>query len=210
MAEKWDFVEKRRKYNMLDKRSEDQIQHAYDRQKKGRTKGFLVLLVVYILMIGIVSLFLGNPIPHKETLLFFSIWDYGWIYTYPYLVVLCGVVGLAFSLIWIYYIILRDLIKIDEIVLQQCDVEMYLETMKYGVAYGKKLKFKGFQKSLFMLLQQRLSMALGYTGALKAPVRCFGNHLSEKRKSLFQTDNKCGGAAILKNRTSRMGTPVGC
>lgn len=29
----------------------------------------------------------------------------------------------------------------------------------------------------------------GYTGALKAPVRCFGNHLSEKRKSLFQTDN---------------------
>lgn len=34
MAEKWDFVEKRRKYNMLDKRSEDQIQHAYDRQKK--------------------------------------------------------------------------------------------------------------------------------------------------------------------------------
>lgn len=29
----------------------------------------------------------------------------------------------------------------------------------------------------------------GYTGALKAPVRCFGNHLSEKRKSLFRTDN---------------------
>lgn len=53
-------------------------------------------------------------------------------------------------------------------------------------------------------------VAIGYTGALKAPVRCFGNHLSEKRKSLFQTDNKCGGAAILKNRTSRMGTPVGC
>lgn len=55
-----------------------------------------------------------------------------------------------------------------------------------------------------------LAETAGYTGALKAPVRCFGNHLSEKRKSLFQTDNKCGGAAILKNRTSRMGTPVGC
>ena len=43
-----------------------------------------------------------------------------------------------------------------------------------------------------------------YTGALKAPVRCFGNHLSGKGKSSFQTDNECGGAAILKNRTSRM------
>lgn len=57
---------------------------------------------------------------------------------------------------------------------------------------------------------ERFLDRIGYTGALKAPVRCFGNHLSEKRKSLFQTDNKCGGAAILKNRTSRMGTPVGC
>lgn len=37
-----------------------------------------------------------------------------------------------------------------------------------------------------------------YTGALKAPVRCFGNHLSGKGKSSFQTDNECGGAAILK------------
>ena len=37
-----------------------------------------------------------------------------------------------------------------------------------------------------------------YTGALKAPVRCFGNHLSGKGKSSFQTDNECSGAAILK------------
>lgn len=53
-------------------------------------------------------------------------------------------------------------------------------------------------------------MGIGYTSALKAPVRCFGNHLSGKRKSWFRTDNDCGGAAILKTRTSRMGTPVGC
>lgn len=145
---------------MLDTRLEEEIQHAYDRQKYGRTKGFLIFLVIYILMIGIVSLFLGNPLPHKETLLFFSIWDYGWIYTYPYLVVLCGVIGLVLSLIWVCYIFLRDLAQIDKLILQQCDVELYLKTMKYGVSYGKKLKFKGFQKSLFLLLQQRLSTAL--------------------------------------------------
>ena len=54
------------------------------------------------------------------------------------------------------------------------------------------------------------TLMIGYTSALKAPVRCFGNHLSGKRKSWFWTDNDCGGAAILKTRTSRMGTPVGC
>ena len=59
-------------------------------------------------------------------------------------------------------------------------------------------------------LENAGAMPTGYTGALKAPVRCFGNHLSGKRKSLFRTDDEWGGAAILKNRTSRMGTPVGC
>ena len=52
--------------------------------------------------------------------------------------------------------------------------------------------------------------AIGYTGALKAPVRCFGNHLSGQRKSQFRTDNECGGAAILKDRTSRMVSLIGC
>ena len=63
---------------------------------------------------------------------------------------------------------------------------------------------------LYTYLAMLMTLPLGYTGALKAPVRCFGNHLSRKRKSLFRTDDEWGGAAILKNRTSRMGTPVGC
>lgn len=145
---------------MSDTKLEEQIQHAYDRQKYGKIKGFFLFLAIYVLLIGMISLFLGNPLPHKETVVFFSIWDYGWICTYPYLVVLCGVIGLVLSLIWVYYIFLRDLVQIDKLVLQQCDVEMYLETMKYGVSYGKKLKFKGFQKSLFLMLRQRLATAL--------------------------------------------------
>ena len=57
------------------------------------------------------------------------------------------------------------------------------------------------QRSVFPSYQA----LLGYTGALKAPVRCFGNHLSRKRKSLFRTDDECGGAAILKKMLFRMG-----
>lgn len=145
---------------MSDTRLEEQIQHAYNRQKYGRIKSILIFLVIYILLIGMISLFLGNPLPHKETVVFFSIWDYGWIYTYPYLIVLCGVLGFALSLAWICFMTLRDLAKIDEVFLQQCDVELYLETMQYGVFYGKSLKFMGFQKSLFLMLQQRLATAL--------------------------------------------------
>ena len=83
----------------------------------------------------------------------------------------------------------------------------------YHTISGQIKKIDDYQKQVILMDKTRIDVDCildGYTGALKAPVRCFGNHLSEKRKSLFQTDNKCGGAAILKNRTSRMGTPVGC
>ena len=52
--------------------------------------------------------------------------------------------------------------------------------------------------SLGLIIMTMLIIHCGYTGALKAPVRCFGNHLSGKGKSSFQTDNECSGAAILK------------
>ena len=66
------------------------------------------------------------------------------------------------------------------------------------------------QCALSAIKAKKFPEVRGYTSALKAPVRCFGNHLSGKRKSWFRTDNECGGAAIMKTRTSRMGTPVGC
>lgn len=145
---------------MLGKEKEEMIQHAYDRQKYGRIKGVLILLLLYVLMIGIVSLFLGNPFPHRENVLFFSVWDYGWIHTDPYFIVLCGAVSLSLWLVWVCAVIQRDLTVIDKMFLQQCDAERYLEAAQYGVSYGKSLKLRGFQKTVFLMLQQRLAAAL--------------------------------------------------
>lgn len=57
---------------MLDQNLKDQIQYAYKRMKHGRIKGFLLCWVIYVFMGGIVSLFLGNPFPHKESVFFFQ------------------------------------------------------------------------------------------------------------------------------------------
>lgn len=156
---------------MLDQNLKDQIQYAYKRMKHGRIKGFLLCWVIYVFMGGIVSLFLGNPFPHKESVFFFSIWDSGWIYTWadtrPYLLVIFTAAGMVLSSIGLSVMILRDLAKIDQVILQQCDAAIYLEAMEYGVAYGKSLKCKGFQTSVFMMMQQRLATALIANGKLE-------------------------------------------
>ena len=64
--------------------------------------------------------------------------------------------------------------------------------------FFRKLFFLAFVTSLILFRTLLNRNLCGYTGALKAPVRCFGNHLSGKGKSSFQTDNECSGAAILK------------
>ena len=72
----------------------------------------------------------------------------------------------------------------------------------------KVVMTEGKRQIIQQLLQEydiETAEDIGYTGALKAPVRCFGNHLSRKRKSLFRTDDECGGAAILKKMLFRMG-----
>lgn len=59
----------------------DRMKEIYKHQKRRRRKGVLLSLVLYFLFIGIISIFLGNPLPHKESILFFEIWQYGWIST---------------------------------------------------------------------------------------------------------------------------------
>lgn len=76
-------------------------------------------------------------------------------------------------------------------------MEEQIMVKKYAVKNNNTIIAKKAHNKLDYYLRS-LAGDDGYTGALKAPVRCFGNHLSGKGKSSFQTDNECSGAAILK------------
>ena len=82
----------------------------------------------------------------------------------------------------------------NEVAVSDC-VQRFFSSHKIGSLLKMCSGTKEKGVSAVSLLRYKLS---GYTGALKAPVRCFGNHLSGKGKSSFQTDNECSGAAILK------------
>ena len=99
---------------MPDKYLEKRIHRAYGWMKYGRIKMLLMYLVICVLMIGIVSLFLGNPFPHRETIFplsfrkkvfGFSVWDSGWLYTgiteYLYLMVTGCVIALVLAFLWL-------------------------------------------------------------------------------------------------------------
>ncbi len=138
----------------------EQIKRMYERQKRGRIKAVIVCVIVYFLMTGIVSLFYGNPFSHKEVVLFFEMEQRGWIYTHGYLLLLCGIAGLAACIGSVIYRITNDYRVLDRILLQECDVKKYLELMECAVSYGKKFSLKGFQGTVFVLAQQKYVLAL--------------------------------------------------
>lgn len=186
-AEGENFLKRTEIHNMPDQNLVKQVQRSYERMKHGKIKGFLQSMVVYAVMVGVISLFLGNPLPHRETILFFSVWDSGWIYTCmttcPYMLVPFCAAGLALSLLWLCIPLIRDMIKFHGVLLKRCDAQGFLELMEYGVSYGRDLKFKGYQSSVFLLLQQRLAPAMIASGKLEECHRFLSEEWIGKKKS---------------------------
>lgn len=181
---------------MPDKYLEKRIHRAYGWMKYGRIKMLLMYLVICVLMIGIVSLFLGNPFPHKETifpLLFrknvfgFSVWDSGWLYTgiteYLYLMVTGCVIALVLAFLWLCGVSGGKLAGLDRILLKQCDVKKYMDAMNYAVDYGRGLKLQGFQESVFLLMQQRMVCAWIAGGKLEESRRFLTGEWRGKKNS---------------------------
>lgn len=72
----------------------EQIEKLYEKQKSGRLKAVVICVIIYFAMIGIVSMFLGSPFPHKTQILFMETMVNGWINTHGYLLILCGIIGI--------------------------------------------------------------------------------------------------------------------
>ena len=162
---------------------EEKIIKLYKKWKGGLIKNALSAVVFYFLMMIIVSIFFGNPFSHRETLLFFEVWEPGWISTRPYLLVLCGGAAIFLTLFMVCYKILKSFKEFDDILQQQCDPKQYLEVISYGVSYGKELRLKGYQKSVFQLMQQRYASALMVNAQLEESRHYLNTGWIGKRKA---------------------------
>ena len=119
----------------------EQMKKLYEEQKKGKIKAVLISLLVCFWMTGIVSIFLGNPFPHQEKILFLEMTQSGWIQTHGCLAVLCIALGASAGMGNAICKILREFRRFDGVLLEKCDTKEYLEMMEFAVAYGKKLNF---------------------------------------------------------------------
>ena len=162
---------------------EEKIIKLYKKQKGGRIKNALSAVVFYFLMMIIVSIFFGNPFSHREYFLFYEIWEPGWVSARSYLLVLCAAAAVFLTLLRASYKILKNFKEFDDILQRQCDPKQYLEVISYGVSYGKELRLKGYQKTVFLMMQQRYALALMVNAQLEESRRYLNEGWIGKKKA---------------------------
>ncbi len=165
---------------------EEQIKRIYEKQTHGRMKLIGILLLIYAALICIVSIFKGNPFPHRETVLFFNVDQPGWSTTDPWLVWVCAVLALIAGVMITIRSILRDFTPIDRILLQECDAEKYLEMMEGMITYGKSLNEKGFQKNILLVAEPKYITALIANGNLQKAEEYIRDEWEGSRKGRFR------------------------
>ena len=125
---------------------EEQIKKIYEKQKNGRIRMIRNVLLIYVALICIVSIFKGNPFPHQETVLFFNVKQSGWITKDYYLLWGCVVLDLIVVMLIEICNILREFSKIDRMLSQECDAEKYLEMLEGMIKYERVWIIKVFKK----------------------------------------------------------------
>lgn len=113
------------------------IEKTYGEMKNFRIKNLGVLAVVLSLLTATMSIFLGNPFPHKVTIAFFTYMEEGWI---------TGKIYIWFLVCFMAFIIVRKWQKkyvqkitkpYMELLTDECDALCLKELTYRGVVHGK-------------------------------------------------------------------------
>lgn len=138
----------------------EQIIKMYVDAKTERRNRILIIIGIYVVMICLVSTFLGSPFPHKEKVLFFETIQEGWIQTDLHWLIICAIVAAVVGSLPDIFKRIKDIRKLNRVLLQDCDAKKYLEIIEFAVSYGKSLSFRGMQESLYRIIEQLYVLAL--------------------------------------------------
>lgn len=127
---------------------EKRIQKLYDGQRWGKAKVALISLSVYLAGLYGATLIRGE-----------EFWNNTWMSEEPHVVAIIAVIAILMG----FTVGITDLKRAfrveDRILFDNCDVREYEVLMEAAYAYGKEIKYKGWQRSVFLSVQQRLIVA---------------------------------------------------
>lgn len=149
---------------------EDKVAKIYKEFTFSKWKTLLVMISFIIISSLGVSIFLGSPFLHKETIDFIYIWQPGWLIEKEYLIYVIIIISAIIASVEGTWNIQRSIVSVRNILYKECDADLFLEISVYGLKYAadqsdyKNGKIKKKYKSAYMYFERFYVEALNAKG----------------------------------------------
>ena len=170
---------------------EDKAVKVYKEFTFFKWKTVLVMICFIIILSLGVSIFLGPPFLHKETINFIYVWQPGWLIETEYLIYGIIIISAIIASLVETWNIQRTITSVRNILYKECDADLFLEIADYGLKYVikqpnyKSGEIKNKYKLAYMYFERFYVEALNAKGRYADALEYLENDWRSKRNTLI-------------------------
>ena len=115
---------------------EDKVAKIYKEFTFLKWKAALIMICFIIILSLGVSIFLGSPFLHKETIDFIYVWQPGWLIEKEYLIYVIILISAIIASLVETWNIQRTIASVRNVLYKECDADLFLKIVDYGLKYA--------------------------------------------------------------------------
>lgn len=168
---------------------EDKVAKIYKEFTFSKWKTLLVMISFIIILSLGVSIFLGSPFLHKETIDFIYVWQPGWLIEKEYLIYVIILISAIIASLVETWNIQRTIASVRNVLYKECDADLFLEIADCGLKYvtnqseHKNEKNKNKYKLAYTYFERFYVEALNARGRYVAALEYLENYWGTKRNT---------------------------
>ena len=168
---------------------EDKVAKIYKEFTFSKWKTLLVMISFIIILSLSVSIFLGSPFLHKETMDFIYVWQPGWLIEKEYLIYVIILISAIIASLVETWNIQRTIVSVRNVLYKECDADLFLEIADCGLkcvtnqSEHKNEKNKNKYKLAYTYFERFYVEALNAKGRYADALEYLENYWGSKRNT---------------------------
>ena len=168
---------------------EDKVAKIYKEFTFSKWKTLLVMISFIIILSLSVSIFLGSPFLHKETMDFIYVWQPGWIIEKEYLIYIIILISAIIASLVETWNIQGTIASVRNVLYKECDADLFLEIADCGLkcvtnqSEHKNEKNKNKYKLAYTYFERFYVEALNAKGRYADALEYLENYWGSKRNT---------------------------
>lgn len=161
------------------------IKNIYSKLKYSRLKRLMMLIFLMVAMVAVFSLFLGNPFPHKYSIVISEVWVEGWLTRDIILSYVIIILSAVLTIKWDAHRARKMLVPLMNLVLEECNATRLVEISKKGIDYAIENNLKAEKRAL-QEFEYLYIFALNALGKFEETINYLENDWHSAKRKIYR------------------------